>query len=63
MIKSSIREADFMLAKRSIEIRHMLDQKAQPINFNADEISIRSADPLMRENSGLWNQKSNLSRN
>ena len=55
MIKSSIREADFMLAKRSVEIRHMLDQKAQPVNFNADELSIKSADPLLRENSDIWN--------
>ena len=63
MIKSSLREADFMLAKRSIEIRHMLDQKGQPVNFNADELSIKSADPLIRDNTDVWNQKGNLSRN
>jgi hypothetical protein len=63
LIKTSLTEANFMLAKRSVDLRALMDHQAPHVNFDADEQSIKSAEPMMRENSDVWNDKGNMSRN
>ena len=52
LIKTSITEANFMLAKKSFDLRKMFDPMAPNVMYN-DENSIHSAEPINNQ-SGDW---------